>query len=283
MTKSADALASTSMSRRRDSPPACDSPRVRPPGTPRVSPIACRLVTRSFVASPVARLFEHERTGLPQAPRGSWPTARAVCQWFARPVRYLSSAVSGYRRRGDFDGLRGYVMFVGHLLERPQPRRCAARAYPDVVVAHELDALGYLDAGYRRSQLRAAGGPSRRTTRPRGGPRVATPTPCPVSRVAGGASRSSATRGAQSTSRLAADPGLLDRLEAEGGPVTVIQVVRNPYDNIATIWRRQAAPRRAHRRLPFACGDHRGRPRPDGLGAVRARPPRGRHLRPASL
>jgi hypothetical protein len=173
----------------------------------------------------------------------------------ARPVRYLSSAVSGYRRRGDFDGLRGYVMFVGHPRSGHSLVGALLDAHPDVVVAHELDALGYLDAGYRRSQLLSL--LVDQSTHDAAAGRTEGRYAYAVPGQWQGRWRSieiiGDKKGAQSTRRLAADPGLLDRLEAEVGvPVTVVQVVRNPYDNIATIWRRDKRPLDEHIDAYFA-------------------------------
>ena len=50
-------------------------------------------------------------------------------------------------------------------------------------------------------------------------------------------------RGRATTARLATDPGLFDRLAATVKvPVAVLQVVRDPFDNIATMWRRGHKP-----------------------------------------
>jgi len=165
------------------------------------------------------------------------------------PVTYISSWLDGYRLRGDFDQVRAFVMFVG------QPRTghsivgALLDAHPNTLIAHELDALKYVTAGYDRRRL------------------YALLVRAQQERIAAG--HISATgyqylvdgqwqgryeqlqvigdkKGGQSTARLGADIGLLDRLRATVGvDVHVVQVVRNPYDVIATMQRR--AP---NRRLP---------------------------------
>jgi hypothetical protein len=161
----------------------------------------------------------------------------------------VSSAVAGYRRRATFDALRSYTMFVGHPRSGHSLVGALLDAHPDIVLAHELDALGYLDAGFHRAQiLSLLLDRSRRdaaTGRTEGRYAYAVPDQWQGRwrrvEVIGD------KKGAQSTRRLAADPDLLDRLESEMRvPVTVIQVVRNPYDNIATIWRRDKRPLEAH-------------------------------------
>ena len=158
-----------------------------------------------------------------------------------RPVRYLSSAVAGHRCREELGGLHGYVMFVGHPRSGHSLVGALLDAHPDIVVAHELDALGYLDLGFRRNQIvamlldRSRRDAARGRTEGRYGYAVDGQWQGRWRRLAVVGDK----KGAQSTRRLSADPGLLDRLATEMRvPVTVIQVVRNPYDNIATIWRR---------------------------------------------
>jgi hypothetical protein len=122
-------------------------------------------------------------------------------------------------------------------------------AHPNALIAHELDALKYVTADYDRRRL------------------FALLVRAQQERIAAG--HISATgyqylvdgqwqgryeqlqvigdkKGGQSTARLGDDIGLLDRLRATVGvDVHVVQVVRNPYDVIATMQRR--AP---NRRLP---------------------------------
>ena len=64
------------------------------------------------------------------------------------PATYVSSRLDGFRLRHDFDDVRGFVIFVG------QPRTghslvgALLDAHPNALIAHELDALKYVAAGY---------------------------------------------------------------------------------------------------------------------------------------
>jgi hypothetical protein len=176
----------------------------------------------------------------------------------ARPVRYVASALGGYRRRAEFDSLRAYTMFVGHPRSGHSLVGALLDAHPDVVLAHELDALGYLEHGFRRSQLLSLLVDQARRDAASG--RVEGRYAYAVPGQWQGRWRRIEVigdkKGAQSTRRLAAHPDLLDRMEAEMQvPVTVIQVVRNPFDNIATIWRRDQRPLDQHIDAYFAMWD----------------------------
>jgi hypothetical protein len=170
----------------------------------------------------------------------------------------VSSAVAGHRRREELVGLQGYVMFVGHPRSGHSLVGALLDAHPDIVVAHELDALGYLDLGYRRNQIlamlldRSRRDAATGRTEGRYGYAVPGQWQGRWRRLAVVGDK----KGAQSTRRLAADPGLLGRLATEVGvPVTVIHVVRNPYDNLATIWRRDKRPLDGHIDAYFAMWD----------------------------
>ena len=162
------------------------------------------------------------------------------------PLTYMSSWLDGYRMRHDFDDVRAFVIFVG------QPRTghsivgALLDAHPNALIAHELDALKYVEAGYDRRRL------------------FALLVRAEQKRIAAGHLSSTGyqylvdgqwqgryehlqvigdKKGGRSTARLGDDIGLLDRLRATVGvDVYVVQVVRNPYDVIATMQRR--APKR---------------------------------------
>jgi hypothetical protein len=163
------------------------------------------------------------------------------------PATYVSSGVRGFRLRHDFATVRAFVIFVG------QPRTghslvgALLDAHPNAVIAHELDVLKYVAAGYDRRRL------------------FALLVDAEQRRVAAGHLSSTGyqylvdgqwqgryerlevigdKKGGRSTARLAEDPALLDRLrQATGADLHVVQVVRNPYDVIATMHRR--APKRS--------------------------------------
>jgi hypothetical protein len=158
------------------------------------------------------------------------------------PWLWASSAALGLRHRRLFDEVEAYVMFVGHPRSGHSLVGALLGAHPDTVIAHELDALRFVRLGFRRDQLfelllaRDAEF-ARADQRTKSGYQYAVP----------GASQGTFRRlrvigdkkGGGSTSRLGAEPGLLDRLRAVVRvPVRIVNVVRNPYDNITTLSRR---------------------------------------------
>jgi hypothetical protein len=164
-------------------------------------------------------------------------------------MKYIASWIHWYRMRGDFDDVRAFVIFVG------QPRTghsivgALLDAHPNALIAHELDALKYVGAGYDRRRLFALLVRAERA-RIAAGHLSSTGYQYLVDGQWQGRYESLQVigdkKGGRSTARLGADIGLLDRLRATVGvDVYVVQVVRNPYDVIATMQRR--APKR---RLP---------------------------------
>jgi hypothetical protein len=157
------------------------------------------------------------------------------------PMLYVSSAVRARQRRADFANVRTFLMFIGHPRSGHSLVGSLLDAHPDAVVSHELDALKYVAAGYRRSQLftlvlehskaNAAAG------RKSWGYSYAVPD-----QWQGRYERLEVVgdkRGRRTTARLAERPELLDRLATTVQmPVSVVQVIRNPIDNISTMWRR---------------------------------------------
>lgn len=157
------------------------------------------------------------------------------------PLLYVSSAIEARRHRADFADIETFVLFVGHPRSGHSLVGSLLDAHPDIVVSHELDALKYIDAGYRRGQLfalvlehskrNAAAG------RKSWGYSYAVPGQSQGQyrrlRVVGD------KRGRRTTTRLATQPELFDRLGATVQvPVSVVQVIRDPVDNISTMWRR---------------------------------------------
>ncbi len=169
------------------------------------------------------------------------------------PMLYVSSAVRARQRRADFANVRTFLLFVGHPRSGHSLVGSLLDAHPDVVVSHELDALKYVAAGYRRSQLftlvlehskaNAAAG------RKSWGYSYAVP-----GQWQGRYDRLQVVgdkRGRRTTARLAERPELLDRLAATVQvPVSVVHVIRDPVDNISTMWRR------GHRTLEYQIDEY---------------------------
>lgn len=153
----------------------------------------------------------------------------------------LLARLSSLTRRRTFDQVRGFVVFVGCPRSGHSLLGSFLDAHPLAVIAHELDALDYVHRGWGRYELyerilrhdRDFGAAGRQWF----GYDYRVP-----GQWQGRFLRLEVIgdkRGGLTTSRLGSDPGMLDRLEdLVRVPVHVLHVVRNPFDNIATMARR---------------------------------------------
>jgi hypothetical protein len=162
------------------------------------------------------------------------------------PATYLSATAQGRRLRDDARAIRSVVVFVGHPRSGHSLVGALLDAHPDMVVAHEADVLKYVAAGFGRDQLVALL-VRRERERVEAGHRSGSGYGYAVPDSWQGRYRRLTVigdkKGGRTTLRLADDPGLVDRLAAVTRvPVKLVQVIRNPWDNIATMHRR--APRR---------------------------------------
>jgi hypothetical protein len=135
---------------------------------------------------------------------------------------------------GDVDR---YCVFIGYPRSGHSLIGSMLDAHPQTAVAHRLDSLRYLQAGYdiadvfylilRNAQRFAATG------------RSLTGYSYRIDGQWQGRYESlrllSDQEGDKSVRRLRDDPGLLDRLYSQGVRVRFLHVVRNPYDNITTV------------------------------------------------
>jgi hypothetical protein len=170
------------------------------------------------------------------------PRVRALPVARRYPALAAITSVRSRRLRHDFASVRSFLLFVGHPRSGHSLVGALVDAHPNAVVAHELDVLKYVEAGFGRDQLftllvghqesRAAGG-----LRSGSGYTYEVPD-----QWQGRYERIDVIgdkKGGRSTARLAERPELFDRLGATVDvPVKLVQVVRNPYDNIATMYRR---------------------------------------------
>jgi len=158
--------------------------------------------------------------------------------------RWVSSAIYALRHRRRFAQVRTYCLFVGHGRSGHSIVGAMLDAHPNIILSDELDALQYVERGFTRNQVfslsartaeHQAGSHRRKSGR---GGRV-------YSYFVPGQSQGRATqprvigdsRAAGAVKRLARDPALLARLRRlmAGIDLRVIQVVRNPFDTIATM------------------------------------------------
>ncbi|HSH59746.1 MAG TPA: sulfotransferase [Acidimicrobiales bacterium] len=159
------------------------------------------------------------------------------------PAAYVTSWVQGRAQRAQFDGVVTYCMFIGHARSGHSLVGSLLTAHPDVVIAHELDALRYVRWRFGRDQLchlilqRDREFTQRQRLQTKTGYQYAVPGQWQGRfrelRVIGD------KKGGASTRKLGRQPKLLDRLQRTVGvPVRLVNITRNPYDNIATISRR---------------------------------------------
>jgi len=156
----------------------------------------------------------------------------------ARIVPYLARA----RNQRLFDDVRTFLLFVGHGRSGGTLVGSILNAHPNVVLTNELDALDYLERGLSREQLfhlirhidkRLV----RKGSTGGGGYTYAVPNQWQ------GRHREILVIGDRKAGATALEvserPQLLDTLRrVVGGDIRFVNVVRNPYDNIVTMFRK---------------------------------------------
>jgi hypothetical protein len=154
---------------------------------------------------------------------------------------HLTSYYRGRKNRKPFDGVRKYCMFIGYPRSGHSLIGSLLDAHPNAIVAHELDALKFIEAGFDKDQLyQLLLDNSRRFTR-KGREWTGYNYEVPGQwqgrfdklLVIGD------KKGGRSTLRLAANPELLHQLrKTVATNVKFVHTIRNPYDNIATMHKR---------------------------------------------
>jgi hypothetical protein len=144
-------------------------------------------------------------------------------------------------RAADFAAVARYCMFIGYPRSGHSVVGSLLDAHPDMIVAHELNALKFIEAGCTRAELFwLLTENSRRFAehgRQWGDYRYEVPGQWQgrwrALQVIGD------KKGGSSSMLLGRKPGLLDALRrVVPEPLRVIHVTRNPYDNIATMARK---------------------------------------------
>ncbi len=161
------------------------------------------------------------------------------------PRAFVTSLADGARSRHRFDAVETYCMFIGYSRSGHSLLGSLVDAHPDAVIAHELDALRLFHLGFRKSQVYSL--ILERERQRALGVRSSGRYDYAVPRQWQGRYRELRVigdkKGGRSTRRLGSDPGLLDRVRRIlGTRLRIIHVVRNPYDNIATMYQRRNAP-----------------------------------------
>jgi hypothetical protein len=156
-------------------------------------------------------------------------------------LQYLTAGVEGLRHSHLFDTVERFCLFIGYPRSGHSLVGSLLDAHPDVVLAHELDALRYVAAGYHRNQLYWM--ILRRDAEfTRSGRRWTEFDYSVPGQWQGRYERLRIIgdkKGGSTTFTLGQSPELLDRLaRVIATEVRLIHVTRNPFDNIATMSRR---------------------------------------------
>jgi hypothetical protein len=205
----------------------------------------------------------------------------ATRRMLRRMKRASISHLEAFRHRRDFSHVRSYCSFLGYPCSGHSIVASLLNAHPRMVIANELDALQLLEEGYSRE--RVFGLLLARDAEFEANGRILHTMPPYYDLNVPGQSQGSYEQlevigdkhGHQTAVRLHRQPDLLDRLRTLiGVPLQVVHVVRNPYDNIATL-----ASRRQHElttaiedyaELCEAVADVRSRLAPGELADVRS-------------
>lgn len=159
----------------------------------------------------------------------------------ARNAALMSSAAR--RDPEAFRHVSTFCFFVGHNKSGTSMLGGLLDAHPEVILADEVDALKYVEAGFTRDQIFHLLFKGSRSEARKG--RVTARRLTPYSYAVEGQWQGRVTtprvvgdsKSGTSTRRLAASPELLDRLPRvmSGVDVKLIQVIRNPFDPISVM------------------------------------------------
>ena len=153
----------------------------------------------------------------------------------------LGASLDGHRRRHELASVEAFCIFIGYPRSGHSLLGSLLDAHPEMVIAHELDVLTFVAAGWPRRALYSRILNHDATFTESGRQwfgydyRVPGQWQGRVSklRVIGD------KKGGKTTERLGARPDLLERLRRTVEvPVRLVHVVRSPYDNITTMARR---------------------------------------------
>lgn len=182
------------------------------------------------------------------SPRLLLPTrlSRPIRDRSVMAARIATAALSARPDRSIVDGVRCYCMFIGYPRSGHSLVGSIVGAHPNAVIAHELDALRYVQSRLARRDLLYSM-ILRRDREFGAAGRVWTGYDYSVPGQAQGGFDELLVigdkRGAGSTKRLRAHPELLGRLRRlVGVDVRMVHVIRDPFDTIASMHRRGRRP-----------------------------------------
>lgn len=158
-----------------------------------------------------------------------------------KKVAYFTSLYDGFKKRNLFKDLETYCMFIGYPRSGHSLIGSLLDAHPNIVISHELDALGFLETGFGKNQICSLILQNDQNFTQNGREwtdyNYAVPNQYQgrfeTIRVIGD------KKGRVSTERLNRNPSLLKKLRLElQVNIKMVHVIRNPYDNISTIYKR---------------------------------------------
>jgi len=163
-------------------------------------------------------------------------------KWSVRLLKlYFGTFRQGRRLRSDFRGIEAFCCFLGYPRSGHSLVGALVDAHPEAVISQELNALQYFKAGFGRDQLFALilsnSAHFALTGQTHSGYTYLVPNQWQGRyrrlRIIGD------KRGAGTAEEFWLAPDLLDRLERTVAvPLRFIHVVRNPFDNIASMKRK---------------------------------------------
>ena len=68
-------------------------------------------------------------------------------------LRYVKSFFKQFKHEENFANIEKYCMFVGYPKSEHSLVGSLLDAHPNIVIAHELDALRYINRGFNKKQL----------------------------------------------------------------------------------------------------------------------------------
>jgi hypothetical protein len=176
-------------------------------------------------------------------------------EYLGYAARFATSGIDALRHRRALADVETFLLFVGYRRSGHNLIGSLLDAHPEILTAPEFDALRYLRYGFGPNQI-AALIASRSRAMARAGRGVSGYSYVVPNQWQGRFRRLrvvGAVRGGASARALLRRAELLPRLrERLGHPVKFLHVVRNPFDNIATLARRG----RRRRDLDSAIADY---------------------------
>lgn len=158
-----------------------------------------------------------------------------------KKLAYLTSLYEGFRDQNLFRNVETYCMFIGYPRSGHSLVGSLLDAHPNVVIAHELDALGFLESGFGRNQICSLILKNDQNFTQSG--REWTDYKYVVPNQYQGSFEKLLVigdkKGRVSTERVARNRELLEKLRSTlKMKVRIVHVMRNPFDNISTIYKR---------------------------------------------